>query len=348
MKKNQPFKMPTPVTIMGRSSSITNSFVNGIIPCIEPNPEEIKKALDVLKMSETDVRCAYCGDVATEWDHLNPLIKDKKPTGYISEIHNLVPACGKCNQSKGNSNWEQWMRGNADLSPTTRGIKDIDERIERLKDYEREFKPRIYDFEEIVGKTDWDNYWKELDDVIDVMKKAQSASDIIKKKIRQEVEQKKHFSRDEGRTDPTDGTDIKKLESNNDYLDKLQQAIKKGTLPPKETPTPLDNQEFKDCLKDLTPINEDNLKPNAQDAYRSSINRHLDDVFFRHGITDSRGTPISIFDCDNLLGLIGVFKDLVQKNTDEAKTALDDTNRAVVNSLRIYIKFMLLKNNIII
>lgn len=190
MKKNQPFKMPTPVTIMGRSSSITNSFVNGIIPCIEPTPEEIKNALNVLKMSETDVRCAYCGDVATEWDHLNPLIKDKKPTGYISEIHNLVPACGKCNQSKGNSNWEQWMRGDAELSPTTRGIKDIDERIERLKDYETEFMPRIYDFEEIVGKTDWDNYWKELDDVIDVMKKAQGASDIIKKKIRQEVAQK--------------------------------------------------------------------------------------------------------------------------------------------------------------
>lgn len=152
----------------------------------------------------------------------------------------------------------------------------------------------------------------------------------------------------EGTTDPTDETDMKKLESNNDYLDKLQQAIKNGTLPPKKTPKPLDNQEFKDCLKDLTPINEDKLKPNAQDAYRSSINRHLDDVFIRHGITDSRGNPISIFDCVNLLGLIEVFRDLVQKNTNEAKMALDDTNRAVVNSLRIYIKFMLLKNNIII
>lgn len=216
MKKNQPFKMPTPVTIMGRSSSITNSFVNGIIPCIEPTPVEIKNALDVLKMSETDVRCAYCGDVATEWDHLNPLIKDKKPTGYISEIHNLVPACGKCNQSKGNSNWEQWMRGDAELSPTTRGIKDIDDRIERLKDYEEKFEPRIYDFEKIVGKTDWDTYWKELDDVIDVMKKAQGASDIIKKKIRQEVEQKnQHMEVEKVKPDIEDTKDYQKYTVNN-------------------------------------------------------------------------------------------------------------------------------------
>ena len=43
-------------------------------------------------------------------DHLRPLVKDKEPTGYISEIHNLVPSCGKCNQSKGNKEWKAWMR----------------------------------------------------------------------------------------------------------------------------------------------------------------------------------------------------------------------------------------------
>ena len=30
------FKMPVPVKIKGRTSSITNAFVNGIIPVIEP------------------------------------------------------------------------------------------------------------------------------------------------------------------------------------------------------------------------------------------------------------------------------------------------------------------------
>ena len=110
------FNRPNPVTIMGRSSSITNSFVNGIIPVIEPSDEEIKEALKILEQNEDDVRCVYCGDKKTEWDHLHPLIKNKEHTGYITEIANLVPACGKCNQSKGNSNWKKWMLSDAEKS----------------------------------------------------------------------------------------------------------------------------------------------------------------------------------------------------------------------------------------
>lgn len=100
------FKMPTPVKITGRTSSITNAFVNGIIPVIEPTDQEIIDALHTLGMTPTHIVCAYCGDTYSEWDHFHPLIKDKQPTGYISEIHNLVPACSKCNQSKGNKHWK--------------------------------------------------------------------------------------------------------------------------------------------------------------------------------------------------------------------------------------------------
>ena len=63
--KNNVFNMPKPVTIMARSSSITNSLVNGIIPAIEPTNEEIKEALKLLGQSEDDVRCVYCGDPKT-------------------------------------------------------------------------------------------------------------------------------------------------------------------------------------------------------------------------------------------------------------------------------------------
>lgn len=108
--------MPKAVRITGRSSSITNSFVNGIVPVIRPSDAEIDEALEVLRMS-AEVVCAYCGDRATEWDHLRPLVQNQRPTGYIHEIHNLVPACGKCNQSKGNKPWREWMFGPARLSP---------------------------------------------------------------------------------------------------------------------------------------------------------------------------------------------------------------------------------------
>lgn len=126
------FKMPRPVSIAGRISTITNSFVNGIIPVVEPSDEEVEGALRVLGISPDDVRCAYCGDPATEWDHLNPIVSGKRPTGFISEIHNLVPACGKCNQSKGGSEWREWITGPAPLSPASRGVPDLEERISRI------------------------------------------------------------------------------------------------------------------------------------------------------------------------------------------------------------------------
>jgi 5-methylcytosine-specific restriction endonuclease McrA len=73
--------------------------MNSIIPIIVPTNEQVKEALDILGMDHDSFHCAYCGATASEWDHLRPLVLNKKPTGYISEIHNLVPACGKCNQS---------------------------------------------------------------------------------------------------------------------------------------------------------------------------------------------------------------------------------------------------------
>ena len=74
--------------ITGRSSSITNAFINSIIPVIKPSEEDIKEALNVLGMDKENFRCAYCGDGVTEWDHLRPLVINQKPTGFISEIQN--------------------------------------------------------------------------------------------------------------------------------------------------------------------------------------------------------------------------------------------------------------------
>ncbi len=70
------FRMPTPMKIIGRSSSITNSFVNSIIPVIHPTDDEILEALFILGMDENSINCAYCGDKFTEWDHLRPLVKE--------------------------------------------------------------------------------------------------------------------------------------------------------------------------------------------------------------------------------------------------------------------------------
>ena len=54
-------------------------------------------------------QCVYCGNNY----EINELTLDHvkaKANGGESLTSNLVPACQKCNQGKGSSNWLRWMR----------------------------------------------------------------------------------------------------------------------------------------------------------------------------------------------------------------------------------------------
>lgn len=175
------FAMPKPVRITGRTSSITNSFVNGIIPVIRPTNEEVEEALAVLGMDR--VVCAYCGDPATEWDHFRPLVVGKKPTGYISEISNLVPACGKCNQSKGNKEWREWLFGSARLSPLSRGVADLAARVARLEAFEAWGEPKLINFEALVGAELWQRHWANHAAIVDLMRNAEETAAEIRGRI---------------------------------------------------------------------------------------------------------------------------------------------------------------------
>lgn len=181
------FAMPKPVRITGRSSSITNSFVNGVIPVVPPTEDEVRDALEILGMHDRVV-CAYCGDTSTEWDHLRPLVEKQRPTGYISEIHNLVPACGKCNQSKGNKNWLTWMRSAAPLSPAARGVTDLDERVTRLEEYERRGRPTKIDFESAVGAELWERHWAHHRRILELMREAEADAVEIRMRVREAFE----------------------------------------------------------------------------------------------------------------------------------------------------------------
>jgi HNH endonuclease len=181
------FWMPSVQTMVSRKSSITNAFVSAIIPTISPSGEEIEKALTILGMEATDVRCAYCGDKATEWDHLRPLVLNRGPTGFVSEIGNLVPSCGKCNQSKGNKAWRDWMKSKARLSPTGRGVADVADRIVRLDAYEQWRSPTKLDFDTLLGREQWEQYWMLCEDVISELRKCQEVADTIRAKIGQAI-----------------------------------------------------------------------------------------------------------------------------------------------------------------
>ena len=180
MNRLSVFKMPPPGKITGRTSSITNSFVTSILPVVEPTAEELVEALAVLGMTPETVVCAYCGDTKSEWDHLRPLVVGKQPTGYISEICNLVPSCGKCNQSKGNKPWLQWISSTAPRAPTARGVPGVDQRIERLHAYERWRQPVRLDFASVIGDESWKRHWEHCAQLHDLMRESQAHADSLR------------------------------------------------------------------------------------------------------------------------------------------------------------------------
>jgi hypothetical protein len=182
-RKHPSFQMPTVMKITGRSSSITNAFVNAIIPVVAPTHTDVEEALAILGMAPDDVRCAYCGDVSTEWDHLRPLVENQKPTGYVSEIANLVPACGKCNQSKGKRAWREWMQSSARRSPTARKLRGITDRIAALERYERWREPLRFDFGGVVGAELWDEHWRNWSAIMELMKTSQIHAALLRSRI---------------------------------------------------------------------------------------------------------------------------------------------------------------------
>lgn len=181
------FRAPKRVKITARTSTITNSFVQSLIPEVPPDDAEVDEALEILAMSPDDPRCAYCGDPMTEWDHFRPLVRNKMPTGYISEIGNLVPACGKCNQSKGSRDWREWITSSAPLSPKTRSISDLSDRIDRLGVYESWRPPEPILFERVVGAELWADYWARRESLVEQMRSCQQLAEELRERILSEI-----------------------------------------------------------------------------------------------------------------------------------------------------------------
>lgn len=134
--KNNSIKFPKDTKISGRTSTIRGSFIKAIIPIIVPKEEEVERAMEILRQNKEELFCSYCGDKASEWEHFRPIVTNKLPTGYITEIYNLVPSCGKCNQSKRSEYWKTWIIGKAKFSPKSREISDLDNKIKYLDEFE--------------------------------------------------------------------------------------------------------------------------------------------------------------------------------------------------------------------
>ena len=171
-----------PLKITQRISTVTNSFVQSILPRTFMSEEELTNLRAVL-LQETDDRwqCVYCGDLATDWDHLRPLVSARRPTGHLNLLGNLVPACGPCNQSKGSQDWRIWMHGNAKNSPATRSVRYLEERMARLESYESLLgNHEPLDLNTLYDQAKYAIYWTKLDEIEKLMREAQSLADDLR------------------------------------------------------------------------------------------------------------------------------------------------------------------------
>jgi hypothetical protein len=173
-----------PLKITSRTSSITNSFVQSIIPSVPAPEQELNEGLAILGMASGELSCVYCGAPATDWDHLRPLVRNRRPTGFIDDVRNRVPSCNRCNQSKSGADWRKWMEGNALGSPKRRGVPDINQRIQMLDAFERWGAVKPLPLSDLAGPSSWEAHWQNLDDIVEKMRESQKHAEHLREAIR--------------------------------------------------------------------------------------------------------------------------------------------------------------------
>lgn len=100
--------------------------------CLADRQFSQKEVGKVLTFFGTDPpECVFCGSPEVKrWDHLVAISK-----GGETVLGNMVPACARCDDSKRDVTFEEWVMSDAAGSPKSLGIKDIDQRVERIKAY---------------------------------------------------------------------------------------------------------------------------------------------------------------------------------------------------------------------
>ena len=75
------------------------------------------------------LRCVYCGaEDPARWDHLHPVSR-----GGDSTPGNLVPACGRCDDSKQHRTIEEWAASKSRHRPSLGTLRAIQARVARYQ-----------------------------------------------------------------------------------------------------------------------------------------------------------------------------------------------------------------------
>lgn len=186
-------KQPKKTSVNARTSSITNTFYASILPFNKFTDEDVNSRLVTLGYSNVEIEnenicCIYCGAEANTWDHLYPLIKNRKATGYYHDISNMVPSCNTCNSSKGSKDYKEWLSKNAS---TKRSISE-EYRNKAINRINRalEITP-VRNISEILNKvliTDLGmQYIKDLELIIELLNKNSELSKQLREIISEKI-----------------------------------------------------------------------------------------------------------------------------------------------------------------
>ena len=177
--KDKRFKLPTKANLKGRSSTISNAFAISITPYIYPTSAAITDFYDLLAIEEG--QCAYCLGDANAMDHIKPLVTDGLPTGYITDIHNLVPCCWACNSAKGKKDFSEWYlsKNNVDrLHKKGLSNDKIQERFSVIKNYISRIGVPL-NYQEILGDDLWNEYLSRRKNLIAALRENQEFCDKL-------------------------------------------------------------------------------------------------------------------------------------------------------------------------
>lgn len=168
-----------------RKTTITGTFAKAIMPVLSLEASDIRETLAILGMTPEKLVCAYCGDPHSEWDHFRATARNLRATGFGTSSRNLVPACGKCNQSRGNRDWRKWIVGKAKLAPARRRPEGLQERIARLSRFEEWSEHDPIDFTAVVPAELLAEYWEQCDAIVAALARAQAAANRIRAVVKE-------------------------------------------------------------------------------------------------------------------------------------------------------------------
>ena len=124
--------------------------------------------------------CAFCGaKLAPRKDHLVPVIK----CGDFVR-RNVVPACQKCDDSKGPNGYREWMlNSNSRCSLKARGFTDkqIEKQIKLIEKWQSGYRPRT---EAKLFGNDYSTYQQILEKMEQLCEEAKQMTDRVKSRKR--------------------------------------------------------------------------------------------------------------------------------------------------------------------